>query len=477
MRLSLGLTAFGESPVQDALFMNAINWFPSETRQGATPSSMLLPSPGLKLLIDCEGQEVRALMPFEDYFYAVVDEKLYQIEINVGDRTGTKFYIGSLSTNSGIVKWAKNPTQIMMADNEGNGYILTPSTDILAPITDPQFPGAGDIVFMDSYFIFNEPGTARIWATALNDGSSIDGLDVATAEGQSDRVVGLAVDKRELYVFGERTVEIWFDAGFVEGFPFARRDGSYMDIGCGAAGSIRKFNNTLLWIDHRSFVVANENYNPMIISDGNLTNKLQTMSTISDIVSFEFECYGHSFYALSCPSTEKTYVFDNMTKLWHEIANYDPLHGFTRHKVQVTEYYGNFILGGARDSGKIYVLGSQYTDNAGEEIRRVCRTESYEDEYKMIPCHSVELLTQSGYAATSGLGENPKIELRYSEDGGHTWSNYLEKEVGRLGEYNNRVRWNNLGTAREWLFEFSTTSNQPMALIDLILQTTGSTST
>lgn len=43
---------------------------------------------------------------------------------------------------------------------------------------------------------------------------------------------------------------------------------------------------------------------------------------------------------------------------------------------------------------------------------------------------------------------NRKALLSYSDDGGHTWSNWRERSLGEVGEYRKRVRFNRLGAFR-----------------------------
>jgi len=52
---------------------------------------------------------------------------------------------------------------------------------------------------------------------------------------------------------------------------------------------------------------------------------------------------------------------------------------------------------------------------------------------------------------------NRKVLMCYSDDGGHTWSNWRERHLGEQGEYRKRVRFNRLGSfrARIWRIRVS----------------------
>lgn len=47
------------------------------------------------------------------------------------------------------------------------------------------------------------------------------------------------------------------------------------------------------------------------------------------------------------------------------------------------------------------------------------------------------------------------ISLRWSIDGGHTWSNSYDRDCGQGGEFTKRVRWLRLGSGRDFVFEIS----------------------
>lgn len=65
----------------------------------------------------------------------------------------------------------------------------------------------------------------------------------------------------------------------------------------------------------------------------------------------------------------------------------------------------------------------------------------------------------------------PKAMLCWSNDGGHTFSNPIERDCGQAGEYKARVRWLQLGVARDRVFEFSVSDPIPWRIIDAYVQT------
>jgi hypothetical protein len=60
-------------------------------------------------------------------------------------------------------------------------------------------------------------------------------------------------------------------------------------------------------------------------------------------------------------------------------------------------------------------------------------------------------LETEAYEATPGY--DPQAMLRWSNDGGSTWSNEHWTSIGRIGRYTNRAIWRRLGFARDRIFE------------------------
>jgi hypothetical protein len=74
-------------------------------------------------------------------------------------------------------------------------------------------------------------------------------------------------------------------------------------------------------------------------------------------------------------------------------------------------------------------------------------------------------------------GSDPQVMLRFSDDGGHTWSNELWKPMGKIGEYYKRVIWRRLGMTvklRDRVYEVSGTDPVKIAIMgaELILSPT-----
>lgn len=86
-------------------------------------------------------------------------------------------------------------------------------------------------------------------------------------------------------------------------------------------------------------------------------------------------------------------------------------------------------------------------------LRRLRRTPYITAEKHWIFHHCLRLDMEMGVGLATGQGSDPQVMLRYSDDGGHTWSNEKWRSAGKLGEYKRRAVWNALGRSRQRIYE------------------------
>jgi hypothetical protein len=199
-----------------------------------------------------------------------------------------------------------------------SAFIYNTTTGTFAQITDPDFPGAVTVGYLDGYFVFNQPDSQRFWVTSLNDGTQIDPLDFASAEGNPDDVVALNVNHREVWLFGTNTIEVWYNAGLAD-FPLARIAGAFMEVGCAAPYSVAKLDNSVFWLGAdargRGMVYRANGYQAQRISTHAVEWHIQQYGNLSDAIGYTYQQDGHSFYVLIFPQANTTWVYDVATQV------------------------------------------------------------------------------------------------------------------------------------------------------------------
>jgi hypothetical protein len=375
--------------------------------------------------------------------------------------------------NGGLfVSIADNGTQIFFACNP-NGYIYNEVTDVFAKITDPDFTGAGTVTYLDGYFVYNEPNSQKIWITQLLDGTSVDPLDFASAEGSPDGVVALNSIHRELWVFGTDTTEVWYDSGATD-FPLIPIQGAFNETGCIAPYSVAKLDNSLFWLgnDPRGFgvIYRSNGYAAQRVSTHAIEYAIQGYTDISDAVAYTYQQEGHAFYVISFPTGNATWVYDVATGAWHERA-YLTNGEFTRHRSNCQCNFQSTTLVGDYQNGNIYKFDLDvYADNGATQkwLRSWRALPSGQNNLKRTAQHSLQLESESGVGIVVGQGNDPQAMLRWSDDGGHTWSNEHWKSMGAIGQYGYRTIWRRLGMTqklRDRVYEVSGTDPVKIAIM------------
>ena len=356
--------------------------------------------------------------------------------------------------------------------------------------------------------------------------------DVSSADGSPDGVVAINVDHRQMWVFGTDSVEVWYNAGLanfpltpVQGafneigcaapYSVAKLDNALFWLGTDARG--------------QGIVYKNNGYSGIRVSTHAIEYAIAQYGNISDAVAYTYQQEGHAFYVLNFPSASKTWVYDVSVQAWHERASGNE--GQYRHRSNCQCNFGGTIIVGDFENGNIYAFDLDvYADNG--QIQRWLRSwralPTGQNNLKRTAHHSLQLDAESGVGLTGidpfaplknllaegfpflatelddditteagiGLlavtpittsddlltesgedilvsvatvqGVNPQAMLRWSDDGGHTWSNEHWRSMGAIGQYGYRTIWRRLGMTeklRDRVYEVSGTDPVKIAIM------------
>jgi len=392
-----------------------VNLFAEVVPEGGKEPGFLQRAPGLKLLTTLQGSgPIRGLWQFEGFGYAVAGQTVYKI-----DKAWNATVIGSV-VGTGPVSMADNGTQLFIACN-GPSFIYNRITNAFGPITDIDFPGAVTVGYLDGYFVFNEPNSQRIWVTELLDGTSIDPLDFASAEGSPDGVVAVLIDHKEAWIFGTNSIEVWYNSGAAD-YPLTPIQGAFNEVGCIAPYSVAKLDNGIFWLGAdargRGMVYRATGYQSARISTHAVEWHIQRYGNLSDAIAYTYQQDGHSFYVLIFPEADTTWVFDVATGLWHERANW--INGaFARHRSNCQMSFNNKIVVGDFENGNIYSLDPDTYDDNGD-VQRWLRTwralQTGQNNLKRTAQHTLQLDIESGSLDPSVVINQQVIDTTTGEE-------------------------------------------------------------
>jgi hypothetical protein len=471
--------------------------------------------PGLELFGNWGETPCRGLHQFGNRAYAVFSDRLEILRADGVSSTAA----GNLLSTSGRVSMDDNGTQLMLVDGT-NGYILpalgvvavdvpllefrlllaSPSygtadtliaaplltlalvlhapdarvpqeqIDTIATITDPNFPdNPQHVTYIDGFFVVQQRGTDQWFVSSLKDGSTWSALDFASAESDPDTLRNVIADHGELWLFGERSTEVWQNTGGQD-FTFTRLEGAKIQWGVHAAWSVTRYADTVACLardDHGTLqVVSFSQYQPVRISNDALEQRIAGFASSSDAVGYVTVDRGRHFYNLSFPSAGESWAYDVREDEWHETRSgvdgrFVPEHHaffFTKHLVTDAT------------TGNIYsMLDTVFADNT-DEIFLKARGFHIHDSERLIGHASLQVVFEAGVGLATGQGEDPQAMLRWSNDGGAEWSNEHWRSIGAIGRRRARAIWRSLGRTRDRVYEFTITDPVKRVIVGMELK-------
>jgi len=340
-----------------------MNLYPEATPEGGKSSGFLTRCPGYKYVSDVGSGPIRGLWTFGGFLYVVSGVELYKVD---GDWVAT--LLGTVS-GSGPVSMSDNGDQLFVACNP-RSYTYSVASNTFAEITDPDFPGAVTVGFINGYFVFNEPNSQKVWITSYQDGASVDPLEFSFTDANPDNLLSLVVNRNEIWMFGTTSTEVWYYSGDID-FPLARIQGAFNEIGCAAPYSVAKLDNTVFWLgsDPRgnAMVYKAAGYGAQRVSTHGIQKVLQGYQFDGDAIGYSYQQEGHTFYVLTFPSANATWVFDAATNEWHERGSWKQGR-YNRHRSNCQANFNNTIVLGDFQYGKLYEFDLEYyKDDVGTQ--------------------------------------------------------------------------------------------------------------
>jgi hypothetical protein len=373
-----------------AAAQRSVNLFsePVPEGQGEPGRVACYPTPGLRLLTTIGTGPIRGIRQATNgNVYVVSGSEVYSV--NTTSWTGTA--LGSITFGlSTPVSMADNGLDLVIVDGTSSGWTVNLAGNTFAPISDPTgfFAGGDKVEYLDTVLIFNKPGTPIFYWTKT---ASVDfdefALDYETMQSiYSDILQAIGVAKREIYLLGERTTQIWYDAGSAatpsssatdqaNSSKFAAVQSVFIDHGIAAKYSVTNYDNALFWLTRdrqgQGIVIKAADYQTKRVSTYAIEAAIAGYARIDDAIGYCYQLAGHAFYVLTFPREDKTWVYDITTELWHEWVWIDSNGEEHRHRSNCHWPIAGLNVVGDWQNGNLYALDrTMFTDN-GTPIKRV----------------------------------------------------------------------------------------------------------
>lgn len=434
-----------------AAVQRAVNLYLGEIEgPGEAYTAVLRSAPGTVLHLDL-GAAVRGSYATDDRWFVVAGSTLYELT------TGVAVARGSLLTPTGFVSMKHGRDQLVIVDGP-NGYVLRLNTNAFVAIIDADWRGSDWVEELDGYFIFVDPNTDQFYLSAIDDASDLNALDFSSADAQPDNIVTHRVLRRELFLMGSRSIEVWVDSGDPD-FPLVRYNATPIDVGVMGVQAATLAADSLFFVGQttrgRGLVYVMQGHQPVRVSTRAVEEALAGSSDLSQCSMWAYQISGAEFVAVNAPGLETTWVYDAAAKVWHERArlisgSWQPYPA--DHVVQFGgEHYASWESGIYRLDPEAYSL-----DGIGELARERTWPHLLNPGSELTQFRSLELACTTGYGGS--------ITLEISNDGGITWGPPLLRSLGAIGRWMERVRWHFLGASRDRVFRLRCTDAVPLTI-------------
>lgn len=384
-----------------------------------------------------------ALMPANGKLYAVIADKLLAINED-WTYTDHGFVAG------GDLSWAVNETQLCLVASP-NAYVLDFASGDLSKV-----PGEWSMVeVLDGYGVFLELGTSQFFVSSNQDFTVIDDLSYASTESSPGDNVAILIKHREAVILKSQTGEIWYNSGAAD-FPMSRNDGAPVDIGVSSSKTLKKLAGVAYWLGEdnqgQRVVFRMGGYVPERISSQALEEAL-TGVDVSDAYAFSYHQEGLGFYVLQVPGLETTWVYEVTSGTWTERCDWDGDY-MAWPALCHALFGGDHVVGDA--DGNLYKLDPTYNKiGTREMVRDIITRHTSSSTLRRERIGSLQLSCDVAQSLTT----EAHILMRYSDDGGRSWSNWRIGSLGDVGRTTYRVRWTRLGASRDRVWHFRVTDD------------------
>jgi hypothetical protein len=335
---------------------------------------------------------------------------------------------------------AATPTQFSFYTAQGAYVAVVDSGNLFTPV-DPSGGGnvpVAQVAYADGFFfalVMNVGTPWQISSSNALDATTWQAVNYTIVEEFSDNPIGIFVNQRILWVFGPKGIQPYADTGDFP-FPFDVIPGTYIENGLGAPFSVVKLDNSLFWVgaDERGTGVVwrMNGFTPQRVSNHAIEYALQSYPTIADAVAYAYQDQGHSFYVLSLPSADKTWVYDVATGSWHERGYWNSQAGvFNRHRAAFHTFNFGMHLVGDPTTGNIYQMSINILNDFGNPIRRVRRAPHISKELKRLTHNSLQVDAEVGIGPNI-QGNEPATLFYLTDADGNIWQLGVT-DVGAFG--------------------------------------------
>ncbi len=417
----------------------------------------IIPRPGI-VELNTTNSIARGQFVWRDNLYQIAGLQLIKItDLETGDYS----VIGTIEGEAEVLA-AIGQVEATFIVKGGNTYTLDPD-DVLTDITaNANMRSAIDLAYINGRIVYVPEATETdanppLFFSDVGDAGSIQPLSFFEAEEQPDRSKAIFAYNRKLYVLGTDSIEVFQNVADNPTTPFASIIGA--GLRTGYVGALVEYPGTYLFIGR----LRNQGFGIFSVGGGGtpkVSNEridiiLQQYSQeqLENAIAANFQWDGHNIAVF----TLEDHCFGYMDGGWFEMDSLINAQ-FTAFGARYIDLVnGKFYVGFEDKIGRLEDIRTDY----GEPITKEFVTAMSQEDSNWFNVSSLEFGISMGYDGSIG-DEAATVNLSTSRDG-VTWNDPVYLELGKIGEYDKRLKWQppgGVGAAQGFLaFKAYTTQN------------------
>lgn len=387
-------------------------------------------SPGLEPLFEVDEGAFRGAIPAGNALIVIAGNSAFEV-----GQAGGGFIVTPLTGTVGgtsPVIMARNmrspdPQTLIVHD----GGIDKIEAGAVTEFTTATFASPNSVTYQDGYF-FVTLGDGRVFASGIDD-VTFNALDFATARASVDPLLRAVAFGSDVLLLGTTTIEFWNNTANPEAFPYSR--GPVLPVGLLAPYAVTGFEYgfpaPISWVSTDRRIYRLVGYSPEPISTPHIDRLLQDIPDPTTLRAFCYVSAGRPCYVFTCP--EWTLVYDASNGSWHERKSYgDPIW----RAMFSANAFGRWVTFD-RNSPMVFSIKDRHRREGDKPLI----WEVHSTQMHGFPLRSV--IRRASFDMVAGVGNdtgiapietNPRVDIAWSFDGGRTFGNDLQRELGTQGE-------------------------------------------
>lgn len=346
----------------------------------------------------------------------------------------------------------------------GTGYTQRLDPPFSWTSTTNQPPTAAThVAFLANYLVANDsisPNYGQFRWSNLGDGAHNvwNPLNFNTADASPDRVTGIYSSLQELYVFGERSLQV-YGISTDQYLPFATA--AALAVGCVAPYSPIQLEDKFAWLDDRRRFVISDGRSFDVISVP-IERTLRDLDAVSDCWGFRLLTSFYDVLVWMFPTSDLCVAYDMKKQTWGTWETLTPLGTSTAPRIGSVAFWppANATYIGDPDAENIFRFdASASTDVGGTAIP--CDMILNRNDLGTANLKHTQRITAYVKRGQGWDGGQLEVAVRDDDIG---WRQFSELSLGTPGDYMSSVTWYPGGVYRRRQYRVRYSGSAEMAI-------------